>query len=139
MKKEKNLSNTDKTQWEEYIKNPKDIFDKELENKRIFRPNYRFRFDLHGFTLLDANQKVRQLIIDCQEKDFKEILLITGKGLHSNTEQNTYISKELSKLKFAVPEYIKTQKDLSDKIISIKTAHINDGGEGAIIIKLKKL
>ncbi len=139
MKKEKNLSNTDKTQWEEYIKNPKDIFDKELENKRIFRPNYRFRFDLHGFTLLDANQKVRQLIIDCQEKDFKEILLITGKGLHSNTDKNTYVSKELSKLKFSVPEYINSQKDLLDKIFSIEQASISNGGEGAIIIKLKKL
>tara|TARA_B110000971_G_C19891436_1_gene445523 strand:+ start:535 stop:954 length:420 start_codon:yes stop_codon:yes gene_type:complete len=139
VKKEKNLSNTDKTQWEEYIKNPKDIFDKELENKRIFRPNYRFRFDLHGFTLLDANQKVRQLIIDCQEKDFKEILLITGKGLHSNTDKNTYVSKELSKLKFSVPEYINSQKDLLDKIFSIEQASISNGGEGAIIIKLKKL
>ena len=136
MKKEKNLSNTDKTQWEEYIKNPKDIFDKELENKRIFRPNYRFRFDLHGFTLLDANQKVRQLIIDCQEKDFKEILLITGKGLHSNTDKNTYVSKELSKLKFSVPEYINSQKDLLDKIFSIEQASISNGGEGAIIKKL---
>ena len=66
-------------------------------------------------------------------------MLITGKGLHSSTDQNTYVSKELSKLKFAVPEYIKTQKDLSDKIISIEQAQIKDGGEGAIIIKLRKL
>ena len=66
-------------------------------------------------------------------------MLITGKGLHSNTDQNTYVSKELSKLKFAVPEYIKNQKDLADKIVSMEPAQINDGGEGAIIIKLKKL
>ena len=70
---------------------------------------------------------------------YKEVLLITGKGLHSNTDNNTYVSKELSKLKFAVPEYIKTQKDLSDKIISIEPALNNEGGEGAIIIKLRKL
>jgi len=94
---------------------------------------------LHGFTLLEANKKVRELIVTCQKNNLKEILLITGKGLHSNTDQNTYVSKELSKLKFAVPEYIRTQKDLSDKIISIEPAQINDGGEGAIIIKLKKL
>ena len=87
----------------------------------------------------EANRKVRELIIYCQENNFKEILLITGKGLHSNTDQNTYVSKKLSKLKFAVPEYIKTQEDLSGKITSIETAQINDGGEGAIIIKLKKL
>ena len=139
MKKKENLSNLDKVQWEEYIKNPKDIFDKEIEDKKLFDRSYRFRFDLHGFTLLEANQKIRELITNCQEKNFKEILLITGKGLNSNTDQNTYVSKELSKLKFAVPEYINSQKDLSDKILSIRQASINDGGEGAIIIKLKKL
>ena len=139
MKKKEEISDSEKNLWEEYLKNPKDLFDKELENTKRYDRGKRFRFDLHGFTLLEANKKVRKLIIDCQENNFKEILLITGKGLHSNTDENTYVSKELSKLKFAVPEYIKTQKDLSDKVISIEAAKINDGGEGAIIIKLKKL
>ena len=139
MKKKVNISDKEKKLWEEYLKNPKDLFDKEIENKKQFNRAERYRFDLHGFTLLEANEKVRKLIINCQENKFKEILLITGKGLHSSTDQNTYVSKELSKLKFAVPEYIKTQKDLSDKIISIEQAQIKDGGEGAIIIKLRKL
>jgi DNA-nicking Smr family endonuclease len=139
VKKEEDIPDTEKKLWEEYLKNPKDLFDKELENTKIYDRSERFRFDLHGFTLLEANKKVRELIIYCHKNSFKEILLITGKGLHSNVDQNTYVSKELSKLKFAVPEYIKTQKDLSDKIINIKAAKINDGGEGAFIIKLKKL
>jgi DNA-nicking Smr family endonuclease len=139
VKKKENISDTEQKLWEEYIKNPKDLFDKELENKKSSDRAERFRFDLHGFTLLEANEKVRELIIYCHENNIKEILLITGKGLHSNTDDNTYVSKELSKLKFAVPEYIKTEKDLSEKIISIEAAKINDGGEGAIIIKLKKL
>ena len=139
MKKKQDLSDFDKTQWEEYLKDPKDIFDKELATKKSFEKNHTLRFDLHGFTLLDANQKVRELIINSQEKGFTEILLITGKGLHSNTDHNTYVSKELSKLKFSVPEYINTQKELLDKIFSIEKASIEDGGEGAIIIKLKKL
>ena len=139
MKKKEDISDPDKKLWAEYLKNPKDVFDKELENTKQFNRIKRFRFDLHGFTLLEANKKVRELIVYCRENSFKEILLITGKGLHSNTDQNTYVSKELSKLKFAVPEYIKTQKDLLDKIISIEAAKINDGGEGAIIIKLKNL
>lgn len=139
MKKKEDLSNTDKDQWDEYLKNPKDIFDKELANKNLFNVNHRFRFDLHGFTLVEANKKVYELIINCQEKGFKEILLITGKGLHSNTDQNTYVSKELSKLKFSVPEYINSNKELSDKIYSMEQASIIDGGEGAIIIKLKNL
>ena len=89
--------------------------------------------------MADANKKVRELIIKCQEKNYSEILLITGKGLHSNTDQNTYVSKKLSKLKFSVPEYIRSQKDLLDKIFRIEEASIADGGEGATIIKLKKL
>ncbi len=139
MKKKEELTDLDKEQWEEYLKNPKDIFDKELEGKNLIKTNLRFRFDLHGFTLAEANQKVRELITTCLEKGFKEILLITGKGLHSNTDQNSYVSKDLSKLKFAVPEYIKSQKDLSDKISNIEQASISDGGEGAVIIKLKNL
>jgi DNA-nicking Smr family endonuclease len=139
VKKKEDLSNSDKAEWEKYLKNPKDIFDKELVEQKLFDPNSRFRFDLHGFTLLDANKKVQELIIHCQKKGFREILLITGKGLHSNTDKDTYVSKELSKLKFAVPEYINSQKELSDKIFSIEQASIKDGGEGAIIVKLKKL
>ena len=139
MKIKKDISDNEKKIWEEYLKNPKDVFDKELENKKPFDRATRYHFDLHGFTLHEANNKVKELIVYCQENNFKEILLITGKGLHSSTDKNIYVSKELSKLKFAVPEYIKSQKNLVDKITSIEAAPINDGGEGAIIIKLKKL
>jgi len=139
VKKKEDISDSGLELWKEYLKNPKDLFDKELEEKKSFNRVERYRFDLHGYTLLEAIKKVRELIIYCQENGFREILLITGKGLHSNTDKNTYASKELSKLKFAVPEYIKRQKDLSDKIIKIEPSKVNDGGEGAIIIKLKKL
>ena len=139
MKKKVDISISDKKLWSEYLKNPNDIFDKELDTSKDNARLKRFRFDLHGFTLLEANEKIEQLINYCQQKGFKEILLITGKGLHSNTEQNTYVSKELSKLKFAVPDYIQSKKNLSSKIVSIKQADIEDGGEGALIIKLKKL
>ena len=139
MKKKEDISNTDKESWEEYLKNPKDIFDKDLIGQKLSNRPERYRFDLHGFTLLDANKKIKELISFCQKKDFKEILLITGKGLHSNVDKNTYVSKDLSKLRFAVPEYIKSQKELSDKVIEIKEADIKDGGEGALIIQLRRL
>ena len=139
MKKKEDISDSDKELWAEYLKNPKDIFDKELAVNKLSNRPERHRFDLHGFTLSEANEKVRELINSCQKQGFKEILLITGKGLHSNVDQNTYASKELSKLKFAVPEHLKSHKELSDKIIEIKEADIKDGGEGALIIKLKKL
>ena len=139
MKKKEDISDTEKKLWEEYLKNPKDLFDKELESKKKSNQAERYRFDLHGFTLADANEKVSELIINCHEKGFREILFITGKGLHSNTDQNTYVSKELSKLKFSVPEYINSNKNLSDKIYCIEQASIAEGGEGAFIVKLKKL
>ena len=139
MKKKEDTSKLDEETWIEYLKNPKDIFDKELNGKNLSNRQERFRFDLHGFTLLEANEKIRELINSCQKKGFKEILLITGKGLHSNVDKNAYVSKDLSKLRFAVPEYIKSQKEISDKVIEIEGANIKDGGEGALIIKLKKL
>ena len=139
MKKKEDISKLDKESWAEYLKNPKDIFDKELEDRKPSNRLERYRFDLHGFTLLEANEKIRELINSCQKKGFKEILLITGKGLHSNVDKNAYVSKDLSKLRFAVPEYVKSQKELFDKVFEIKGAEIKDGGEGALIIKLKKL
>ena len=139
MKKKEDTSKLDEETWIEYLKNPKDIFDKELNGKNLSNRQERFRFDLHGFTLLEANEKIRELINSCQKKGFKEILLITGKGLHSNVDKNAYVSKDLSKLRFAVPEYIKSQKEISDKVIEIEGANIKDGGEGALIIKLKNL
>ena len=139
MKKKDDISKMDRESWAEYLKNPKDIFDKDLIEKKLVDRPERYRFDLHGFTLLEANKKIRDLIHSCQQKGFKEILLITGKGLHSDVDKNTYVSKDLSKLRFAVPEYIKSQKELFDKVLEIKRADMQDGGDGALIIKLKKL
>ena len=62
--------------------------------------------------------------------------MITGKGLHSK-ENDVFKSKELSKLKFSIPEYIKSSRELSEKILGIETASQNQGGEGALVIKLK--
>ena len=69
---------------------------------------------------------------------YKEILLITGKGLHSNTAEDTYISQDLSKLRFSVPEFINNNDELNKHVVSISEASLDDGGEGAILIKLKK-
>lgn len=138
MKKKNDLSSVDKKIWEEYIKSPTDIYDKEKKVNSNARKD-RFRFDLHGFTLDNANKKVREIILTCVKKKFKEILLITGKGLHSTTDSDIFVSKELSKLKFSVPEYLKNDSEVNNYILSISEANIQEGGEGAIIIKLKNL
>ncbi len=139
MIKKKNISQEDINTWKIYIKSPNDITDKNnIQNDSKSNHN-RFKYDLHGFTLLEANEKVKEIILLCVKKNYKEILLITGKGIHSNVEQDVYASRDLSKLKYSVPEYIKSNLDLSKHIVSISNADKTDGGDGAIIIKLKKL
>ena len=139
MIKKKNISKEDLNTWNKYIKNPTDIVDKEKTYKKNEPINFRFRFDLHGFTLIDANNKIDELIISCVKKNYKEILLITGKGIHSQTDNNVYASKDLSKLKYSVPDFIKSKTHLSKYISSISKANDLDGGEGAILIKLKQV
>jgi len=137
--KKKDSNQEDKKIWEDYIKNPSDIYDKDRDTFNKTHRKDRYKFDLHGFTLDEANTKVKDIIKYCSKNKFRELLLITGKGIHSTTDGNTYISKDLGKLKYSVPEFIKTNSELNKLIISIDDAEKRDGGEGAIIIKLKNL
>jgi len=139
VKKKKNISQEDINTWKDYIKNPTDIVDKDYVQKTNLSKGHRFRFDLHGFTLIDANHKVKEIILSCVKKNYKEILFITGKGIHSNTDKDVYVSKDLSKLKYSVPQFIKSDLDLSKNVLSVLNADQSDGGDGAIIVKLKNL
>ena len=139
MIKKKDLSAEDKKVWEDYTSSPSNIYDKENQNSSINLRKKRFKFDLHGFTLDEANKKVKEIIFACIKKNYKEILFITGKGLHSNTDNNIYVSKDLSKLKFSVPEFINNNIELKNCVFSISEANIKNGGSGAILIKLKNL
>ena len=137
MKKKDNLSQKDKEDWQNFLEDTSRIPDKDKINQLRER-NETFRFDLHGLTLNEANKKVRDIIISCSEKNFKKILLITGKGLHSK-DNDVYKSSKLSKLKYSVPEYINSEPEISKLILSITTPAQKDGGEGALLIQLKKL
>jgi len=137
--KKKDPSQEDKKTWEEYIKNPSDIYDKDQNISNNIQRRERYKFDLHGFTLDEANNKVKEILEHCVKNKFRELLLITGKGIHSTSENDAYISKNLGKLKYSVPEFLRTNLELKKFIISISDAERKDGGEGAIIIKLKSL
>ncbi len=139
MTNKKDLSKEDKDTWQDYIKNPSDVYDKDRSKSFTNKVKDRFKFDLHGYTLSGANTKVKELIISCIENNFREILLITGKGIHSTNEKDIYVSKDLGKLKFSVPEYINSDEELSKYILAIEEANEKDGGEGAILIKLRNL
>ncbi len=138
MKDKDKISKKDKKTWEEYTKNPKDIIDKEEVFSKIINKK-RYQFDLHGFNYTDAKIKVEEIINFCSKNRVNEILLITGKGLHTNNEKNIYVSKDYSKLQYLIPNYIQSDENLSQKIIDIKKADKADGGDGALLIKLKKL
>ena len=138
MIKKKEPSQEDKKTWDDYIKNPSDIYDKDKNLSNNTQRGDRYKFDLHGFTLDEANSKVKEIIEHCVKNKFRELLLITGKGIHSKNDEDAYTSKNLGKLKYSVPEFIRTT-ELNKFIVSIKDAEKKDGGEGAIIIKLKNL
>ena len=139
MIKKEDSEKEDKKIWEDYIKNPSDVYDKEKGVSNDIRRKERYKFDLHGFTLDEANNKVKEIVDHCVKNKFRELLLITGKGIHSTSDKDAYISKDLGKLKYSVPEFIKNNPDLNKLIISINDAEKKDGGEGALIIKLKNL
>ncbi len=137
MKKKDSLTKKDKQDWKNFLEDTSRVLDKD-QNYQIKSSNRRFRFDLHGLTLDEANEKVREIVKSCSEKNFREILLITGKGIHSNQE-NVYRSSDFSKLKFSVPEFINSDTEISKLILSIDNPSQKEGGEGALLIKLRKL
>ena len=138
MKKKDNLSQKDKEDWKNFLEDTSKVPDKDKRHQ-IESSTNKFRFDLHGLTLDEANKKVKELIFFGVENKYDEILFITGKGIHSKNEKDVYVSKDFAKLKFSVPEFIKTDQDLSKYVQSVKPAGENDGGRGALIVKLKKL
>ena len=135
MKNKKKISKKDFKDWNDYINNPTDVYDKDIK-KHSPKKKIRYKFDLHGYSLDEASKKVNEIIIYCIENSFEEILLITGKGNHSTTN-DVYKSNRLSKLRYSIPEFIKTHNELSKLIKNISVADNKDGGDGALIIKLR--
>mgnify|MGYP001314290146 CR=1 FL=1 len=139
MSKKSKGEDSDQKDWKNFLNNPLDIFDKEkLENKNQ-KLLGRYKFDFHGYSIDDANKKVEELISTSFEKGVSELLIVTGKGTHSNKEEDVYTSKEYSKLQNTLPEFIKNNPELSSKIEKIKQAPQELGGDGALVIKLKKI
>ncbi len=133
----KKISDKDKKDWQEFLlKNESLPIKDDQLNKKNF-PEI-LKLDLHGYSLDEANNKVKDFIKYSYEKGVKKLVLITGKGLHSQNEKDPYVSKNLGILKNSVPEYIKGNPYLMDKIKDIVEADIKDGGSGAYYIYLKK-
>tara|TARA_Y100000741_G_scaffold322185_1_gene271760 strand:- start:242 stop:658 length:417 start_codon:yes stop_codon:yes gene_type:complete len=133
-----NISEKDKKDWETFLSNNEKLSNKDsrLQEKKI---SLKIRsIDLHGYTLDRANQLIYDFINNCYQDNISKIIVVTGKGLHSQNEKNPYVSKDLSILKYSIPEFIENNIDLMKMIIEIKDAKDEDGGSGAFYIYLKK-
>ena len=131
------ISDKDKKDWENFLSNDENLTDKDLDLKqKNNKKNY--TFDLHGYSLEDANKKIKDLILGAYNRNINKLIIVTGKGLHSDNEKDPYVSKDLGILKNSVPEYIKNNKELMTIINRIEEANIEDGGSGAFYIFLKK-
>ena len=131
------ISDKDKKDWQNFLSKKEKLPDKDnsYSKDKVIKIS---EIDLHGFSLDDANKTVEKFIKDSFDNGITKIRIVTGKGLHSNNEKNPYISKDLSILRYSVPEYIKKNNELMKLIIEFKEASIQDGGEGAFYIHLKK-
>ena len=132
-----NISDKDKKDWENFLSSNEKLPNKDLKFSKKKTQKIK-NIDLHGFTLEHANQTIKKFIDDCYQNGVSKIIVVTGKGLHSNVEKDPYVSKDLSILKYSVPEYIENNPELMKKIANIKDAKIEDGGSGAFYIFLKK-
>ncbi len=138
MKKKYSLTSRDKKDWDVFTKQMGSISAKESDFlKENVQINKVKKLDLHGSSLVEANERVKNFIIESFNSGYKKILVITGKGLKSKSSGNPYLSETLSTLKYAVPEYIRNDESLNKKIIRISEADLKEGGEGAIYIFLK--
>jgi DNA-nicking Smr family endonuclease len=131
------ISDKDKKDWENFLSSDERLPDKDLKLKKK-KYNKTYSIDLHGYTLEEANKSIQDFINKSYEKNINKLIVVTGKGIHSNNETNPYVSKDLSILKYSVPEFIKKNIDLMKKISEIKNAEIEDGGSGAFYIYLKR-
>ena len=133
------ISDKDKKDWKNFISNKE-----KLSNKDLYLSNNKIKkeiiktIDLHGFSLENANNVIEEFIIQCFKKNVNKIIVITGKGLRSKSIRNPYASKDLSILKYSVPDFIKLKPNLMKIIKKIEEAKIEDGGGGAFYIYLKR-
>ena len=137
--KKKNLKNQDKDKqdWENFLNNKEKIPNKDFIHKKNIRYEKIKKIDLHGYTIEEANKAIEEFIQKCFDEDVTKIIVITGKGLRSKNVENPYLSRDLSILKYSVPEFIEKDKSLTKLIIETTDAKIEDGGSGAFYIYLK--
>jgi len=131
------ITDKDKQDWEKFLKDKEKIPNKDFAIKNNIRYEKIKKIDLHGYSIEEANKTIEQFIEKCFDESVTKLIVITGKGLRSKSIENPYLSKDLSILKYSVPEFIETNTNLIKMIIEITDAKIEDGGSGAFYVYLK--
>ena len=131
------ISKKDKKDWETFISSDEKLPNKDFisSKQKLFKVK---SIDLHGYTLEEANKTIEIFIYQSFAEKINKLIVVTGKGLHSQNEKDPYVSKDLSILKYSVPEFIKSNNSLMSIINEIREANVEDGGSGAFYIFLKK-
>ena len=132
-----NISNKDKKDWQKFINSNKKLPNKDLNYKKEINKKIR-SIDLHGYSLDEANKTIEIFITKAFSENINKLIVVTGKGLHSQNEKDPYVSKNLSILKYSIPEFISNNANLMSMINEMSDAKIEDGGGGAFYIFLKK-
>lgn len=134
----KKLSDKDRKDWEKFISNDEKLNDKDIELNNIKEIKSK-TLDLHGNTLENANQLVKNFILNSYSQGIKELIIITGKGLRSKNIEDPYKSKDLSILKYSIPEFIKSDEEIMSKIFKINLIDIDSLNKGSFKIILKNI
>lgn len=97
-------------------------------DKKLSSGKYKidYKLDLHGETLDSAYNKVKLLFEKAELNNYRCLLIITGKGLHS---QNKTIKSSITEW-FMEPYF-------ANRIIKYTDTHIKDGGSGALYVLLR--
>ncbi|MDC3395395.1 Smr/MutS family protein [Candidatus Pelagibacter sp.] len=132
-----NITEKDKKDWENFLSKKEKLPNKDIriDKKITFKTR---SIDLHGYSLEEANKSIENFIVTSYQEKINKLIVVTGKGIHSQNEKDPYVSKDLSILKYSVPEFISNNKNLMKIIYEMKDAKIEDGGSGAFYIFLKK-
>ena len=133
----KDITNKNKIDWENFLKSKEKLPNKDSKFQ-IKKTDKTRAIDLHGYTLDGANKAIEEFINKAFLENVNKIIVVTGKGLHSEIEKDPYVSKDLGILKYSVPEYISNNNSLMNMINEITDAKLEDGGGGAFYIFLKK-
>jgi len=131
------ISDKDKKDWESFLSKKETLPNKDSNFYKTKTSKIK-TCDLHGYSLDEANKKIKNLIINSYSSGISKLIIVTGKGIHSDNDKDPYVSKDLGILKYSVPEYINNDKELTNLIYEMRDASIEDGGSGAFYIFLKK-